>query len=173
MATLDNEYTNSIVLRRMKKALIATIAAIILVFGIWYAWFQGIPNLSASYEFASSRPEGKLYYPSARVISRFGQSQDKIKGNRLAIAGAVLVSQDSPKKIYQWYHTWLTAHGWHEDKNLTGGLLDTQTSLRSYAKENKRETFYVAMNDPKSLGMTMGKKIPTNTTVFEINYFIK
>jgi hypothetical protein len=134
----------------------------------------GLPTGPVSYELISSRPEAKLYYPDSQVLSPFGQPEkqgDFISGSERAFAGAILTSSDKPEKIYQWYRDWLLAHGWQSDEHAFGGLASTQISLQGYSK-GQRETLYIAINDPKQLGWTLGKKVPANMTVFEIRYFI-
>src|SRR6266446_6446897 len=116
-----------------KRMLILSIISVLLVIGtvftIWFVWFrvtynaQGTPNGMVSYQFISSRPEAKLYYPNAKVFTTFGHSESHSEaGISPAIAGAVMISGDPPEKIYQWYHDWLLAHGWHVDNHAFAGL---------------------------------------------------
>ena len=156
-----------------------TLVAIVfsLIVLILYIWFRptfdqdGLPTRLVGYEFLSSQPESKLYYPGAIIQSPLVIPQkDK---DSVAFIGAVLTSNDSPKKIYNWYHDWLTHHGWHEDENMVAGLAATQVSIKSYTRLNKREVFYVAMDDPKQLGWTLGRQIPKNVTIFEFRYIIR
>lgn len=161
---------------------IGFLVIIIVVFTVWFLFFRasrqtdenGLPTNSVSYEFVSSRPEARLYYPNAKVFSEFGQSEKRanfIVSPSGAYAGAVMISSDPPEKIYQWYKDWLLTHGWRSDKHAFSGLLSTQKSLEGYSRGN-RETLYIAMNDPKQLGWTLGKEVPKDKTVFEISYFI-
>ena len=154
-------------------------AILIAAFGIWFVWFrptydaESLPIGPVSYKFISSRPEAKLYYPNSTVFSPFGGPQERREGISSAQAGAILISNDPPEKIYAWYRNWLLARGWNVDKNAFAGTLDTQLSLEGYSKgRRKRQAFYVAMNDTKRLGGTLGRKIPANVTVFEFRYYI-
>jgi len=51
-------------------------------------------------------------------------------------------------------------------------MASTQTTINRYEK-GSREIFEVAMDDPKQLSRTLGRKIPTNVTVFEFSYMIR
>ncbi len=101
-----------------------------------------------------------------------GETETLADGTSSAFAGAVLASNDPPEKIYAWYDAWLKKHGWYNDDNRFGGRVSTQTSLKGYSRGNKREGFYVAMNDPDSLQRTLGKTVPADKTVFEFQYRI-
>ena len=131
-----------------------------------------------TYKFVSSRQEANLIYPNARIFSRFGGSERPNDGGfEPANAGAILTTTDQPEKIYQWYDSWLTTHGWQRDQKSILGLADTQISLEAYTKDGKglasRETFYVAIDRKKSLERTLGKQLPSNVTIFEYRYIVK
>jgi hypothetical protein len=160
--------------------IVVTIVVLPIVIGIiGYIWFQnntqGIPTGNVSYDFVSSRPEGKLYYPNGKTYHLFGFGQSTIKdgGTLPANAGAVMTSNDPPEKIYKWYIDWLIAHGWHNDAHMVSGLPIKVQISRISCSRGQRETFYVAMDDPKKLGMTLGVKFPSNITVFEFRYVIQ
>lgn len=165
-------------MKKQKKKLYLLIIIIftILVLGSGYWYFfirevydqNSLPTRFVSYEFVSSRTEAKLYYPGSSVFTDFGESSTRAG---YAHAGAVLTSKDSQEQIYSWYRDWLLAHGWHYDRYAFVGLADTQTSLQGYVR-GEREKFYVAMDEAENLGWTLGKKVPTDATVFEVDYFI-
>jgi hypothetical protein len=148
----------------------------IVLFILWYFWYwqptgrQTLNSGHITYTALRSSPEATLYYPQAEVFSPFGQSQ---RGKEtVAFAGAILTSNDSPEKIYQWYNTWLTSHGWKENRRAVSGLTDTQLSIKSYTKDTNK-VFYVAINNPQTLTKTLGKAVPENKTVFEIRYIVQ
>lgn len=178
MEVFDNRYSNTIKLADMKRFLYILLAICIGVglFIVWYIFYwqksykENFLQKNISYKSINSQSEAKLYYPEAKIFSPFGQSQHG--DETVAFAGAVMTSGDSSEKIYEWYDKWLTTHGWKKDKNIVGGLADTQMSLRSYSKRNKKEIFYVAMNNSELLKKTLGKDIPTNKTVFEFRYIV-
>ncbi len=168
------------------------LVSIVLIMGItatiWLLQFRvtydqyGIPSRPVSYEFISSKPEAKLFYPTGTVVQPFGDGQKKSlyskSGYGVAFAGAVMSSTDSPEQIYAWYRDWLLSHGWTLFDDDFKTLVDTQTSKQAYTKNNldwgdSRETFYVAMNDPKVISEAIGKKVPASTTIFEFEYAIK
>lgn len=168
----------------LRILLIIVSIGVVGFFTIWYLFFRttydsnGIPSRPVSYEYVSSQPEARLFYPEAQIISPFGSAQKRNEtGWDVAFTGAVMASEDSSAKIYSWYDNWLTSHGWQKDAKAILGLASTQVSLQSYTKDGKglasRETFYVAMDDKKQLSWTLGKKILPNTTVFEFRYIIK
>ena len=149
------------------------------IFSLWYFKFrvtfdpQGIPNPLVSYEFVSSRPESKLYYPNGKIFSRFGQPQRRVnEGLGVAFIGAVMTSYDPAERIYQWYSDWLIAHGWQRNEKKEAIMASGWISVKKYIK-GERELFEVAMNDPKQLEWTLGKQIPKNKTVFEFSYMIR
>lgn len=149
----------------------------VLIFILWWqetAYDQaGLPTRYISYQFVSSRAESHLYYPNSNVFSLFGQPERITLGSSsVAFSGAILTTNDQPAIIDQWYSVWLLAHGWQRNDNAIHGLADTQTSMESYSR-GSRELFYVAMDDPSTLGKSRGKKIPIDSTVFEIRYIIK
>jgi hypothetical protein len=163
-------------IKNMKNVFLAAVIAAALIFGIWYIWFRptydkyGLPIQNVSYEFVSSRPEAKLYYPGAKIFSPFGQPQ---RGTgTVAFSGAVMTSNDSPEKIYAWYHDWLLAHGWQEHTSFVH--VATHVSTKDYVKQGQdREIFEVDMDDPKELSLVLGKPVPANITVFEFQYIIR
>lgn len=158
-------------------AVIVGIITVCIASWIWYFSAtdkkNGIPTHFISYEFAHSRPEGTLYYPNAHLLSLNGMGQHMTEtGWGGAWSGAILTSNDSPEKIYEWYDNWVKIQGWHESKQMEAIHISTQLSSKDYIR-GTRETFSVAMNDPKQLGWTIGKQLPSNTTIFEISYYIK
>lgn len=165
---------------KVKKLTIVFTCIIIAASLVWYFFFRqtydknGLPNPLVSLEYVSSRPEAKLFYPYGSVVSRIGLPQENTEsGLGVAFAGAIMTTGDSPDKVYQWYHDWLLAHGWHRDDNMVGGLVMTQTSIQAYTRGEKREVFYVAMDNHKFLGWTIGKQLPSNVTIFEFRYAIR
>jgi hypothetical protein len=166
---------------KKKYIIFISIFTTLIIFGIWYVWFRptydqyGLPTRLVSYEYVSSRPEAKLFYPNGKVYSPFGQAMRN--NNSVAFTGAVMTSTDPPEKIYKWYHDWLLAHSWRYDEQAIGGRATTQVSIKSYSRSgsgiDSREVFYIAMDDPKSLGWVIGRQMPTNTTVFEFRYIIR
>lgn len=130
----------------------------------------GFPIGPVSYEFVKSRPEAQLFYPGAEVFHRFGGKEIGFftSPSSSAFAGGILMSNNSPEQIYQWYKEWLLTRGWQPADFL---LVDTQISLQGYTRGN-REDFYVAMNNPKRLAATLGRPVPDNVTIFEVRYVI-
>jgi len=168
---------------RRKLLIVIVLMLIVVGFTVWYnEWKiatqitytpQGMPTneFLATCEFMKTRPESNLYYPNGKVFAPFCHSTKKTdEGIDPAFAGAVMVTNDSPEKVYAWYHDKLLAFGWHRDDHAFAGLGDTQTSLHGYFFKG-RGSFYIAMDDPKQLSWTLGKKVPVNTTVFEFRYF--
>lgn len=132
---------------------------------------SGLPTGIVSLDFIKSRPEAQLYYPGSEVFSLFGGPEESrpFKKNSSAFYGAILISNDSPEQIYQWYKDWMLSHGWQP---RTFPRATTQTSLQGYTRDS-RERFFVAMDDPESLAGTLGRPVPQDEgTVFEIWYAI-
>lgn len=152
---------------------------VVLLVCIWYLWLkltynsQGIPNGLVSCDFIKNRPEAKLYYPNGTIFSPFCHTETNTFGSiDPAFAGAVMLTGDSQEKVYQWYHDRLLALGWDRNDHAFAGLGDDQKSLQGYFFKG-RGTFYVAILDPVVLGMTLGRKVPTDKTVFEFRYVIR
>lgn len=161
------------------KKIIIFIIIIVILFVVSYLWYQstrvtydaqGIPNGMVSYEFVSSRPEAKLYYPNGKVFSQFGQPQKE--KNDFAAAGIIMTSDDPPEKIYAWYKDWLVDRGWRRDEKRERIMGSTNISVKKYIK-GERELFQVAIDDPKQLSWTLGKQVPKDKTVFEFIYIIR
>ena len=175
--------------KNLIKVLIVFLITLGAVFGIWFKWFRvrydqyGIPSAPVSYEFVSSKPEAKLFYPNGKIYAPFGSGQESLwpegTGYGVAFAGAVMVTTDSPEQIYAWYRDWLLSHGW-QYSDYQPGHGGSQSSLQDYVKngqkwDSSRESFYIAINNPKLIigAVGNGKQIPANTTVFEFDYIIK
>lgn len=176
--------------KKLYILLLAIIVVSSVIFAVWYLRFRttttydqyGLPSSPVSIEFVKSRPEATLYYPNSSVFLPLAIGQTKsamsYTGWTSAVGGAIMTSDDSSEKIYVWYHDWLLSHGWQENSTYNIPTASTQTSLQSYTKNDPdwltaRETFYVAIDDPKSLSATLGKQVPVATTVFETSYMIK
>lgn len=169
-----------IIFRNHKKLYLSLAIIIAVVTGVvWYFFFRydqyGIPVGLVSHQFVYSRPEGTLYYPNGKIFITTGRSM--IDNDSVAWSGAVMTSNDSPEKIYQWYHDWLTTHGWKSDNHAFGGLASTQISQQVYSRSgngfSSREVFNIAMDNPHFLSETLGKKVPTDVTIFEFSYIIR
>ncbi len=124
-----------------------------------------------TYQQVSGHAEAHLLYPGSVIVSRFGGAEYRhpLSGNvDPAFAGAVVASAATPGQIYPWYELWLLKHGWHSVgvPNVT-----TWLSREGYAR-GKRELFVVAMDNPRLLGETLGKRLPPGQTIYEISYSI-
>jgi len=166
-------------LKKHKKVLIILGVAILILFVIWWKFFRvtydanGIPNPLVSYEYVSSKPEAKLFYPNGKLFQHFGRKQVQVEeGLGVAFVGAIMTTTDTPEDVYSWYNTWLVAHGWKENVLAERVMAGGQNSVKDYER-GTREVFDIAMDDPKLLSETLGKKVPTNVTVFEFSYMIR
>ncbi len=131
----------------------------------------GLPTGPVSYAEVNRHVEARLYYPGSTAVSRFGSGEyhHPLSGhNDAAFAGAILTSAATPAQIYLWYQRWALKHRWRSYDFL---LLSTQRSNEGFVR-GTRETFVFAIDDPKILGETTGKKIPQARTVYEISYSI-
>jgi len=131
----------------------------------------GLPTGSVSYDEINRHVEAHLYYPGSTQVSRFGSGEyhHPLSGhNDAAFAGAILTSAASPAQIYLWYQLWALKRHWRSYGFIA---LTTQRSNEGFVR-GTRETFIVAIDDPKILGETTGKKIPQARTVYEISYSI-
>jgi len=164
------------ILNTKRLKIIGIILAILILSSISYWYFyvrevydeNNLPTRLISLEFISGRTEARLYYPGSKEFIVMGQPSN-IEG--FAHSGAVLTSKDSPEQIYSWYREWLTNHGWQYNEKAFYGLIDTQSSLQGYTR-GEREKFYIAINNPRNLSLTLGRDVPDGVTVFEIRYFI-
>lgn len=157
-------------------------APLLLVLGLGGLWLRtrgpaydraGLPTSAVSYQQVTAHREAMLYYPGARVFSRFGGPERNYltldgREHDPAFAGAVLTSPATTAQIYLWYQLWLLKHGWRSYAYISS---TNWRSLEGYAR-GKREEFIVAMDYPDLLGETLGRRLPPNRTVFEIRYTI-
>jgi len=124
-----------------------------------------------SYQQVSGHAEAHLFYPGSAVVSRFGGAEYRhpLAGNvDPAFAGAILASAAKPEQMYLWYQLWLLKHGW---RSVAVPNVTTWLSREGYAR-GTRELFVVAMDNPRLLGETVGKRLPTGQTIYEISYSI-
>jgi len=131
----------------------------------------GLPTGPVSYNAVNRHVEAHLYYPGSTAVSRFGSAEyhHSLSGhNDAAFAGAILTSAASPERIYLWYQRWALKHRWYSHDFIS---LSTQRSTEGFVR-GTRETFIIAIDDPKILGETTGGKIPQARTVYEISYSI-
>ncbi len=187
-----NHLTNAIYfikshIKLLTLSLIIIICIFLMLLFIWNRIAydeQGLPKILinegpyirwplVSYKFVKSRPDAKLYYPNGKVYSQFGGDQVQTdEGLGVAFTGSIMTTTDPPVKVYQWYHEQLIKRGWHENQLLEHAKADTQLSVNDYEK-GKREIFEVAIDNPKTLGMTIGSKVPNYETIFEFSYMIR
>jgi len=128
----------------------------------------GLPTGAISYSYVVSRDEGRLMFPGATVIQKFGNDQQGGVDPSSAFAGSVMSSSALSEDIYTWYAAQLTSRGWGTFQPLRA---TTQLSTRGWAR-GARERFIVAMDDPVQISRTVGRIIPASGTVFEARYTI-
>lgn len=133
---------------------------------------NGLPKGFVTYKFVHSRSEGVLYYPNAKVFSLTGSDQHFTEsGWAGAWSGAILTTSDSETQVYEWYNTWLLTHGWQENKRIEAIHINTQSSAKAYTRGG-REVFNIAIDKQKSLSETLGKRLPSEVTIFEMTYYV-
>ena len=79
------------------------------------------------------------------------------------------MSDKSSAEINAWYHDQLAANGWQTWNGA--GLLDTMFTQNGYER-GTRERFIIAIDNPRTLALTLGTKLPTSGTIYEFRYYI-
>lgn len=127
-----------------------------------------LPTTAVKYQDLQCHPEAHLVYPGSTEYQSLAASEttDPFAGTNPAFSGAILISTDSAPKIYAWYDSWLKSHGWYRAPLLGAGYL----SSHGYARGRAREAFNVDIDDPARLSATLGRRVPSGGTVFEVVY---
>jgi hypothetical protein len=130
----------------------------------------GLPLGPVSASAIQSHEEAHLSYPGSSIVSSFGSAERSFAGGQKnsAFSGAIFSTSDAPQDVYRWYRDWLLAHRWAPYEM---SRLSSEISVEGYAR-GQRERFDVAIEDPVALGKTLGRSLPSNTTVFEARYII-
>lgn len=132
---------------------------------------SGLAKGSVTYQQLLAHPEARLYFPGSEVVHTFGLSEYRhpFSGERdRAFAGAVLATSAPWAEIFLWYRHWLLARGW---RGYETPRLDVWIQWKAYAC-GTREEFTVAQENPKLLGMTLGRTIPKAQRIYEIRFGI-
>jgi len=129
-----------------------------------------LPKVAVTRQDLQCHPEANLFYPGSTVFERLGASQTTaaFEGTNPAFSGAILISADPVTKIYAWYDSWLKQRNWYRSPLLGAGYV----SAHGYARVGGREAFGVDIDDPARLSATIGQKVPSGGTIFEIRYIV-
>ena len=121
---------------------------------------SGLPLGDIPQSFVEARAEGHLNYPGSFVEGRYGSSyQFSALKPAPAYAGLRMRSTDTSPQIYDWYHSWLLAHGWsgpYQEGARPAGSISSESYHRG-AREVVR--------------IIVGLELPT-LTKFEVAYSI-
>jgi hypothetical protein len=131
---------------------------------------NGLPLGSVTVRDLETHPEAALYYPGASVIDHGGiDEQDSFLGRPgSAYTTSVLATSDSADRVYAWYQTWLTAHGWRTAEMLQS---TAELSVQGW-KRGSREVMIVSMLDPQRWQTAFENKIPSGQTIVRTRYGI-
>lgn len=129
-----------------------------------------LPTGPVTYEALQCHPEASLFYPGSTVLERLGASQTTalFEGTNPAFSGAILISADPVNKIYAWYDSWLKQRHWYRSPLIGAGYV----SAHGYARVGGREALGVDIDNPAQFSATIGKKVPSGGTLFEVRYIV-
>lgn len=120
---------------------------LLLVSGIgWYIYSWKHPSGAVSYQEVSSHPEASLLYPGSTLIGKRGGSQQPAEfGNKNpASAGGIAVTAATSQQVNDFYHQWMTTHGW---TSYPVSRVGDQLSNQGYQR-GARESFGIGIDDP-------------------------
>ena len=129
---------------------------------------NGLPLGSVTVRDLERHPEATLYYPGASVIAHGGiAEQDLFLGSRgSAFTSSILATSDGADRIYAWYQSWLSTHGWRTAEMLQS---TAELSVQGW-KRGSREVMIVSMLDPERWRTAFGKTIPSGQTIVRTRY---
>lgn len=129
---------------------------------------NGLPLGSVTVRDLERHPEATLYYPGATVIVHGGiAEQDWLLGSPgSAYTSSTFATHDNADRIYAWYQSWLSAHGWRTVEMLQS---TAELSVKGW-KRGSREVMIISMLDPERWRTAFENTIPSGQTIIRTRY---